>query len=348
MNPYDFVPVDWENSPLRRSPVPHNNLNGLHGTIECKITAETPVFLPNDTKANPPLEFLHNSKNEYFIQGSSLKGMLRSIVETVGPGCWVLFGGTYKSGDDGEKNYNTKLPREFSKCDNPDKLCPACMLFGIVNGDKVHYQGRVEVDDAICTNAVPHEPIYTIILSNPKPHHEIWYLDHDKLAGRKYYFHQQDISTLSGWKISKQGTKQNQYIIPLDRGSTFTFKVTFKGLDKEELSLLLYGLFIEENMRHKIGYAKPAGLGSVRIEPVMMEMADFRSRYKFGAEPNPEGLYFLPRSAQYGAHCPCTPGACHQNSRSSRSPCAALARNSGLPYDIRSFSVGSFNVAWVC
>lgn len=284
MNPYDFVPVDWEHPPVLRPLVEHHNLNGLHGTIECKITAETPIFISNDPESNKPKKFLQNSQGEYFIQGSSLKGMLRSVVETVGPGCWVLFDGTYKGEDDGEKDYNRKLPRNFSKCDNPDKLCPACLLFGIVNGDKVHYQGRVGVDDAICTNAVPHEPIYTIILSNPKPRHEIWYLDHDKLAGRKYYFHQQEISTLSGWKTTREGKKLNQYLTPLNGGSTFLFKVSFKGLDNEELSLLLYALFLEENMRHKIGYAKPAGLGSVKIEPVSMKMTDFRSRYKVGAE----------------------------------------------------------------
>lgn len=285
MNPYDFVPVDWKDPPVRIDPLPHNSLNGLHGTIECRITAETPIFIPSIQKSEQPVKFIQNNQGDYFIQGSSLKGMLRNVIETVGPGCWLMFSGKYKSGD-GEKNYTKKLPREFSICDRPDNLCPACRLFGIVNGDNVHYQGRVEVDDAICTNAVPHESIYTIALMTPKPHHEAWYLEEDtaKIAGRKYYFHQQEISTESHL-IGPNEKEYNSYIAPLARGSTFSFKVTYKGLSKGDISLLLYALFLEENMRHKIGYAKPAGLGSVKIEPEIMTITDFRSRYKFSTEP---------------------------------------------------------------
>lgn len=283
MNPYDFVPVDWQHPPVRRRPpVGHRNLNELHGTVECKITAETPLFILNpsaEKNSDILLKFLQNSEGEYFIQGSSLKGMLRNVVETVGPGCWLLFDGKYKGGNGEQKNYIEKLPKGFSKCNNLEKLCPACRLFGIVNGKDVHYQGRVGVDDAVCINVVPHDPVHTIILMNPKPHHEAWYLDGDKVAGRKYYFHQQEISTL------RNAVEYNKYIAPLGRGSAFTFKVVFKGLDNKEFALLLYALFLGEDMRHKIGYAKPAGFGSVKIEPVRMEMIDFRSRYKNGAGP---------------------------------------------------------------
>lgn len=281
MNPYDFVRVDWENPPRRRGLVGHNTLDGLHGTVKCRLIAETPLFVPDppdqNKRQNPnaPREFLQNNEGKYFIQGSSLKGMLRSVVETVGPGCWVLFGGRHER----------RLPKEFSRCNSRDRLCPACRLFGVVNGKTVHYRGRVGIDDAICDLAIPHNPIYTIILSNPKPDHEPWYLTNGKVAGRKYYFHQGSISTLGDWRKSGTGTKQNQYITPLDKGSTLTFQVVFQGLDNEELALLLYALFLEDNMRHKIGSAKPAGLGSVRIEPKEMKLMDFRSRYRDGAGP---------------------------------------------------------------
>jgi CRISPR/Cas system CSM-associated protein Csm3 (group 7 of RAMP superfamily) len=281
MNPYDFVRVDWENPPKRRGLVGHNTLDGLHGTVKCRLIAETPLFVPDppdqNKRQNPnaPREFLQNNEGKYFIQGSSLKGMLRSVVETVGPGCWALFGGKHQK----------RLPREFSRCNNSDRLCPACRLFGVVNGKMVHYRGRVGVDDAICDSPISHDPIYTIILSNPKPDHEPWYLTDGKVAGRKYYFHQGSISTLDDWKESGAGKKQNQYITPLHKDSAFTFQVVFQGLDNEELALLLYALFLEDNMRHKIGSAKPAGLGSVKIEPEEMTLIDFRSRYKDRSEP---------------------------------------------------------------
>lgn len=288
MNPYDFVRVDWENPPKRRGLVGHNTLDGLHGTVKCRLIAETPLFMPNPPdknkrqNANAPCEFLQNSEGKYFIQGSSLKGMLRSVVETVGPGCWAMFDGKYEKNS---VNYERNLPKEFHKCNNRNYLCPACRLFGVVNGDKVHYRGRVGVDDAVLVSAISHDPIYTIILSNPKPRHEVWYLRDGRVAGRKYYFHQGEISTLDGWRISRQGVKQNQYITPLQNGSSFIFQVVFQGLDSEELALLLYALFLEEGMRHKIGYAKPAGLGSVKIEPEEMTLIDFRARYKDRSEP---------------------------------------------------------------
>ena len=40
---------------------------------------------------------------------------------------------------------------------------------------------------------------------------------------------------------------------------------TFPGA-RDELAALLYALVLEPEMRHKIGLAKPVGLGSVRIE----------------------------------------------------------------------------------
>lgn len=280
MNPYDFVRMEWGKPPKRLPLVGHNTLDGLHGTISCRLTAETPLFIPNPTNKNKqndltPKQFLQDTEGKYFIQGSSLKGMLRSVVETVGPGCWVLFGGKHER----------RLPKEFSRCNNRDRLCPACRLFGVINRKTMHYRGRVGVDDAICDSAVPHDPIYTIVLSNPKPDHEPWYLADGRVAGRKYYFHQENISTLGGWVPPESKEKLNQHITPLNKGSSFIFQVAFQGLDNEELALLLYSLSLEEGMRHKIGYAKPAGLGSVRIEPKEMKLVDFRSRYKDGAEP---------------------------------------------------------------
>lgn len=277
MNPYDFVPVDWSRPPERRPLTGHDRFCGANGTIKCRITTETPIFIDAGDEHAKPKKFLSNGRKEYFIPGSSLKGVFRSIVETVGDGCWLLFDGEYESKS---VNYQSKLPPEFCRCSNPEQLCVACRMFGIVNGSKLSYLGRVGFDDAVCTHPVAHKPVYTIILSNPKPRHRIWYLDGEKVTGRKFYFHQKEIQTTK-FRLPIDLTKgmQNQYITPLDTNSIFEFKVNFTGLADDELAILLYALFLEPGMRHKIGYAKPAGFGTVLIRPLELQLYKIPERY---------------------------------------------------------------------
>ena len=45
----------------------------------------------------------------------------------------------------------------------------------------------------------------------------------------------------------------------------FAFTVDFANVSEEDLEALLFALVLEENLRHKFGYAKPCGLGSVQI-----------------------------------------------------------------------------------
>jgi hypothetical protein len=65
---------------------------------------------------------------------------------------------------------------------------------------------------------------------------------------------------------------------PLDTGSVFRFSVTFENLTDDELAALVASLVLSDRaplsaseggertkVRHKLGYAKPAGLGSVEI-----------------------------------------------------------------------------------
>ena len=84
----------------------------------------------------------------------------------------------------------------------------------------------------------------------------------------------------------------------------FRFHIDFANLAEDELSLLLYCLTLEEDvtvtlspaalgpdfhdsatfqgpLRHKLGYAKSLGGGSVRVRPTRMELrSDPRARYR--------------------------------------------------------------------
>ena len=104
-SPYNFVPLNervffpsW--SPFVSHDIPF--AEGLSGTIELEITAETPVFIRKPYEKDDPegsyyeqdgerisKEFCHiveNGQKRYYIPGSSIRNMLRSIIEILGFG----------------------------------------------------------------------------------------------------------------------------------------------------------------------------------------------------------------------------------------------------------------------
>ena len=271
MNPYDFVPIDWNNPPERHLPSLHDKFNGLSGKIEGTITAETPIFIFHSPKR---VQFITNRQGQHIIPGSSLKGLFRSLVETVGNGCFLLFDGLYENK---EIDYTSELPQDFKKCSTGD-LCVACRMFGRIPGrgenSNLHL-GNVSFNDAIEVNICEHQAIYTIALMGPKPRHDAFYLDPRAwIAGRKFYFHQP-----SGLQTEGQESQYNQHIKPIDKGSLFTFSVQFTNLEDIELQTLLYAIVLESDMRHKLGYGKPAGLGSVRFDIKKLTLIDYATRH---------------------------------------------------------------------
>ena len=53
-------------------------------------------------------------------------------------------------------------------------------------------------------------------------------------------------------------------------------------LAEDDFNLLLYALVLEPELRHKFGYAKPAGLGSIHIQLNWIETVDRLARYRAG------------------------------------------------------------------
>lgn len=295
-NPYDFVRIDWNKGVDRRPPTHHDRFAGLSGRIKGTITTLTPLFIPNPTKSASRYlrriryeRHITNGNRDPIIPGSSLKGLIRNLVETIGYGCWWLFSGEYHDKQRGAVYYGRKLKPDFQPCPNDrGELCVACRMFGLIQGD-TSLKGHVGFDDAVCTQPVEHDPFYTIILSAPKPHHQPFYLDkRGNLAGRKFYFHHSTPPIdREGWRPKDASSKreaQNQYLRPLGTDSVFTLSAHFDNLAPDELNLLLYALALEKDVRHKIGYGKPAGLGSVHIELTELQMIDYEHRYDGGAD----------------------------------------------------------------
>jgi len=285
MNPYDFVRINWEIPPVRRKPVWHHQLvqqgkQLYSGSLDVDIYAETPIFVSDPRTVSPngrePAQFMTNKQGEYIIPGSSLKGMLRSIVEALGNGCLTLFDGDYERG---EIRYKQLVPRDFQKCSENENLCLACRTFGMLSGRQGGvFLGKVNVSDA-CSyldTIRQYRAIYAGVLSAPKPHHDAFYLDEDKkhIAGRKFYFHHS-----SNEGIEAEEKKANRYIQPLDYETAFHFHIDFAALESDELGALLQSVTLEEGMRHKIGYGKPLGLGTIQLAPVCLTLVDYATRY---------------------------------------------------------------------
>ena len=282
MNPYDFVPIDWNNPSKRRSPAPHNKFSGVSGKIEGTITAKTPLFIfpspkQNDGSAEP---FIRNDQNQHIIPGSSLKGLFRNLVEAIGNGCFLLFDGNYEYDKKTKKykaRYKSKLPNDFKKCHSFDHLCIACRMFGMTQGANQLLLGKVSFNDAVEVKIHKHQAIYTVSLLEPKPRHQAFYLDPTRkcVAGRKFYFHQPH-----GLPNVDEKRRFNQHIKPVGPGSQFAFSLQFTNLEKSEFQTLLYALNLEPGMCHKIGYGKPSGLGSVRFDITKLTLINFANRYK--------------------------------------------------------------------
>ena len=80
--PYNFVPlndelvIDAEELPNRR----YFNTERKSGVISCKVTTLSPIYIAGDKKGE---FFHHGDPNNPVIPGSSLRGMIRSIVQVI-------------------------------------------------------------------------------------------------------------------------------------------------------------------------------------------------------------------------------------------------------------------------
>nr|MDK2851696.1 hypothetical protein [Candidatus Cloacimonadota bacterium] len=233
----------------------------------------------------------------YRIPGSSLRGMIRTLYEIVTYSKMTMIDDHklyFRSFAD--KSIGDLLPPKHKSND----LDMTEAVFGRI-ADNQAKMGRVYFEDAICidpkeTNAAQHPKI----LSAPKPSSFQLYLHQDKnaiklqgkkikflnnyntsgarLAGHKLYWHRDP----KDWVADKQEVTnhQTQYtmIQPLDTGSVFKGRIRFLNLSKEELGALLFVLNLPEGCCHKLGMAKPLGLGSVRLN-AQLSLIDRKKRY---------------------------------------------------------------------
>lgn len=284
VNPYNFVPLEI---PPRHSAYPgidRLSRERYSGVLVCELKAVKPLFTADHRIAEKPKEkaesdeskrrkafrFLrdsHTPKNRPIIQGTSLRGMVRSIYEASTNSCLPLAAVSGVSLKSGHKvDFSFDGLGEHQACTSSTELCPACRLFGIIQGEELHVQGRVAFSDAVLSKGELRERRIALAeLSSPKPHHSGIYGVHGRsgrpIAGRKLYYHHEP-GLNEPPNRSVRANDITEYAPP---GTVFRFTMSFRNLSLEELAEIRHCLVLDEGLAHKIGMAKPLGFGSCRI-----------------------------------------------------------------------------------
>jgi hypothetical protein len=250
--PYDFVSFPQERPNLQR-PFGHHKYdqNRLHGTIYLTLKVQTSlhistgaVVLGSDIGSKISLfkTMIQGVDAKLSIQGSSLKGCIRSVYEAI----------TNSTLGAVTSKYKEKISPERLPCRNKEKLCPASRVFGALN-----YQGLLDFNDANCER-IGFSTGFMPSLYAPRPNCDLYY-QRGKLAGRKFYYNMS--------KAIEKGQKDGISVQQAGKEYTFKTQVTFKNLLPEELGTLLIVLGQDKKypIALKVGGGKPIGMGTMTV-----------------------------------------------------------------------------------
>lgn len=280
--PYNFVPLNekvffppWAEYVSHDVPFK----NGLSGSIDIEITAESPIFIRGSEKrkGRDTIHYFHKKGNRYFIPGSSIRNMLRSVFEI------LSFSKMSTDSFRDKKNKNTKHHisegvKNIQKNYNDEKLDLPQIVFGTTDDKTI--KSRISVAHAFSENATELSKIIKV-LGTPKASYYPFYIEQEegekvnissyktyndvgfKIHGRKRYpLHKLDDKSLP------HPNNVSTTFKPLKEGATFNTSIKFHNLLPEELGALLSTITFHNHSvcRHNIGLAKPFGYGQVKID----------------------------------------------------------------------------------
>ena len=270
--PYELISFPKERPTLQR-PVGHHKYdsNCLHGTLFLTLKVQTSlhvstgvVVMGSDIGSRVPLikTMIQGIDQKLFIQGSSLKGCIRSVYEAITNSTLTVI----------TSKYRANIPPERFPCKNKTELCPASLVFGALD-----WQGLIDFSDAKCENA-GFSTGFMPSLYSPRPDVCRAYFDEKgKVAGRKFYYH-----TI---RAIDKGQNQGITVQQAAKEYTFTTQLHFRNLKPEELGTLLIVLGQDPKypIALKVGGGKPIGMGTMTVEvtavQVLQTAKDWRDRY---------------------------------------------------------------------
>lgn len=235
--------------------------NRLSGLIRCKLTTENAVLIAGEGKEiKKAFGIMLDGKLEVFISGSSLRGMLSQMIESVTNSAFrVLAKERYR--------YVWKLSKELLPWNKERELItPAELIFGAVSTEKrpriEAWKGRLSFSWANLLSPLPPvENKRQATLATPWPkglRNTALYLENNRAKGRKYYTHRSPTANFSSSGLT------TACCVP--HGSVFSFEIRFEDLNVLELGAVLYALKPCESFRHKLGLGKGQNWGRAKIE----------------------------------------------------------------------------------
>ena len=281
--PYELISFPKERPP-KNPPAGHHQYLGdrLHGTLFLTLKVQTTlhvstgvVVMGSDIGSRVPLikTMVQNIDQKLSIQGSSLKGCIRSAYEAITNSTLAVI----------TSRYRDKIPQERLPCKNKQELCPASQVFGALD-----WQGLIEFSDAKCQNT-GFATGFMPSLYRPRPDQRRAYFDaRGNVAGRKFYYH----------TIRAIDKGQNQGITVQQAAKEYTFKtqIQFKNLTAAELGTLLIVLGQDPKypIALKVGGGKPIGMGTMTVEVtaarVLQNKGDLRDRYSSYNSPQSDTM----------------------------------------------------------
>jgi len=263
-------------APSKSKTVGHESILGdgyASGRLVYELRVLTPIFVASGSYAlgedvehpdAPVVRACYRVEGVPAIPGSSLKGVVRSIAEAISPSCVTV--------TRLDRRLVPHQPKRRDEC-KPEEACPACSIFGrmsrmskVLFGDARLVSGRTKL---YCLPA----------LYAPRAHRAraTYQAKSGKFKGRKFYFH--------GQPRQDRDRPPVEVIVP---SSVVRGMVDFENLSYAEMGILFFALGLDGSFALKLGGGKPACLGSLRTNPLRLELLN--SDHFLRAEPSVETL----------------------------------------------------------
>jgi len=204
------------------------------GRLRVTITAKTPLHfgagqLLYDEKASLFVNRLCRENDQIALPGCSFKGMLRSVFEAVSESCMPT-------------------DRNAQYC-QAQSMCPACAMFGLLGR-----KGRLRFSSFVLEEGGTENLALPQLFSHPT-----------NVNQRRFYRHSNAYAAISRASEGKNGSELYECLSP---NAVLRGHIIYQNITEEQLGGLLFALGVGwgEQIYHKLGYAKPAYLGSVHIE----------------------------------------------------------------------------------
>jgi len=259
--PFFNVSIPRE-EPVREKVVTHEKFRGITGQIELDITVQSEYlfvgsgqyeFDPSAGSNRPDVRYTFYRRNgQVCIPGTSIKGSIRAIVESISNSCV-----SQRRGQEQSKIDSAHQPCKYK--DEKSLLCPACRLFGTTG-----FRGRVYFSDSTPRDDVQMEIVKISELWGPRRHANV----------RRFY----EVKKFR--PIDNQRPERNfRFVEAVPKESKFRVSLQFENLSKAELGLMCHAL--GWNLKNdkiviaftpKLGGAKPRCLGAVKFDPDYLQL----------------------------------------------------------------------------